>query len=155
MHHANMVCDVVAALQDTMDVPAEPEVVEAELIPAPSPPLNFYDQMANAMAAANSTQQQMFQQMQTMMETMQYMTINNGRGPSNQGGNNQKNGRWNNNNSNNGNRRYQGNRNRYQNNHDNTNNGNNNSSQNGHIVKANNQTDYCWTHGLCAHQVTT
>ena len=86
MHHANMVRDVVAALQETMDVPAEPEVVAVEVIPAPSLPLNFDDQMANSMAAANSTQQQMFQKMQTMMETMQYMTINNGRVPSNQGG---------------------------------------------------------------------
>ena len=84
-----MVRDVVAALQETMAVPAEPEFVAAEVLPAPSPPLNFDDQMANAMAAANSTQQQIFQQMQTMMETMQSMTINNGRGPSNQGGNNQ------------------------------------------------------------------
>ena len=89
MHHANMVRDVVSALQETMAVPEEPEVVAAEVLPAPSPSLNFYDQMANAMAAANSTQQQMFQKMQTMMETMQSMTIDNGRGPSNQGGNNQ------------------------------------------------------------------
>ena len=48
--------------------------------------------MTNAMAAANSTQQQMFQQMQTMMKTMQSMIINNGIGPSNQAGNNQQNG---------------------------------------------------------------
>ena len=61
MHHANMVYDVVAALHDTMAVPAEPEVVAVEVIPAPSPPLNFDDQMANSIAAANSTQQQMFQ----------------------------------------------------------------------------------------------
>ena len=132
MHHANMVRDVVAELQETMAVPAEPEVVATEVLPAPYPPLNFDDQMANAMAAANSTQQQMLHQMQTMMETMQSMTINNGRGPSNQGGNNQQNGRWNHNNSNNGNRGYQSNCNRYQNNNGNTNNGNNNSSQNGH-----------------------
>ena len=59
MHHANMFRDVVAALQETMAVTSEPEVVAAEVIPAPSPPLNFDDQMANAMAAANSTQQQM------------------------------------------------------------------------------------------------
>ena len=57
MHHANMVRDVVAALQETMSVPAQPEVVAAEVLPAPSPPLNFDKQMANAMAAANSTQQ--------------------------------------------------------------------------------------------------
>ena len=63
MHHANMVCDVVAELQETMAVLAEPEVVAAEVLPAPSLSLNFDDQMANAMAAANSTQQQMFQQM--------------------------------------------------------------------------------------------
>ena len=43
----------VAALQDTIAVPAEPEVVAAEVIPAPSPSLNLDDQMANAMAAAN------------------------------------------------------------------------------------------------------
>ena len=61
MHHANMVRDVVAALQETMVVPAEPEVVAAKVIPAPSPPLIFDYQMANAMEAANSTQQQMFQ----------------------------------------------------------------------------------------------
>ena len=63
MHHANMVRDVVAAIQENMAVPVEPEVVAAEVIPAPSPPLNFEDQMANAMGATNSTQQQMFQQM--------------------------------------------------------------------------------------------
>ena len=150
MHHANMVRDVVASLQETMVVPAEPEVVAAEVIPAPSPPLNFNDQMANAMAAVNSTQQQMFQKIQTMMETMQSMTINNGRDPSNQGGNNQQNGHWNHNNSNNGNRGYQGNCNRNQNNNRNNNNGNINNIQNGNIVKENNQTDYFWTHGLCA-----
>ena len=155
MHHANMVCDVVAALQETMAVPAEPEVVEAEVIPAPSPPLNFDDQMANAMAAANSTQQQMLRHMQTLMETMQSMTINNGRGPSNQGGNNQQNGRWDQNNSSNGNRGYQGNHNRNQNNNGNKNNDNNNNSQNENIVRVNNQTDYFWTHGLCAHQGKT
>ena len=83
MHHANMVSDVVVALQETMAVPEEPEVVAAEVLPAPSPPLSFDYQMSNAMAATNSTQQQMFQQMQTMMETMQSMTINNGRGCSN------------------------------------------------------------------------
>ena len=136
MHNANMVRDVVAALQENMAVPAEPEAAAAEIIPAPSPPLNFDDQMANAMAASNSTQQQMFQNIQTMMETTQSMTINNGRG------NNQQNERWNNNNSNNGNRGYQGNRNRNQNNNGNNNNGNNNNSQNGNITKANNQTDY-------------
>ena len=97
----------------------------------------------------------MLQQMQNMMETMQSMNINYGIGTSYQGGNNQKNGRWNHNTSNNGNRGYQGNRNRYQNNNGNSNNGNNNSSQNGHIVKTNNQTYYCWTHGLCDHQGTT
>ena len=53
MHHANMVREVVAALQETMVVPEEPEVVAAEVITAPSPLLNFDDQMANAMAAAN------------------------------------------------------------------------------------------------------
>ena len=46
MHHANMVRDVVAALQETMAVPVEAEVVAAEVIPAPSPPLNFDDKMA-------------------------------------------------------------------------------------------------------------
>ena len=56
MHHANMVRDVVVALQETMAVPAEAEVVAAEVILAPSPPIDSDDQMANAMAAANSTQ---------------------------------------------------------------------------------------------------
>ena len=96
----------------------------------------------------------MLQQMQTMMETMQSMNINNDGGSSSHGGKNQQNGCWNHNTSNNGNRGYQGNCNRYQNNNGNSNNGNNNSSQNGHIVKTNNQTDYCWTHGLFAHQGT-
>ena len=41
LHHDNMVRDVVAALQETIAVPAEPEVVAAEVIPAPSPSLNF------------------------------------------------------------------------------------------------------------------
>ena len=41
MHHANMVHDVLAALQDTMYVPAELEVVATELIHAPYPPPNF------------------------------------------------------------------------------------------------------------------
>ena len=81
MHHANMFRDVVAALQENMAVTAEPKMLDAEVIPTPSPPLNFDDQMANAMSAANSTQQQMFQHMQTMMENMQSMAINNGRGP--------------------------------------------------------------------------
>ena len=51
--HANMVRDVVAALQETMAVPAEPEVAAAEVLPVPSPLLNVDDQMANSMAAAN------------------------------------------------------------------------------------------------------
>ena len=67
-----MVCDMVEALQETIAVPAEPEVVGAEVIPAPSLPLNFDDQMSNAMTAANSTQQQMFQQMQTMIITLDW-----------------------------------------------------------------------------------
>ena len=41
MHHANMVRDVVAALQETMSDTAEPEVVPTELIHAPSTPPNF------------------------------------------------------------------------------------------------------------------
>ena len=57
MHHANMVREVVAALQETMSVPAEPEVVATEVIHTPSTPPNFDTQMANAMAAANATQQ--------------------------------------------------------------------------------------------------
>ena len=36
--------------------------------------------MANAMAAADATQQYMLQQMQTMMDIMQSMNINNGGG---------------------------------------------------------------------------
>ena len=92
MHHANMVRDVVAALQDTMSAAAEPEVVPTEENCAPTPPPNFDTQMANAMAASDATQQQMFQQMQTIMETMQYMNINNCGGYSNHGGNNQQQG---------------------------------------------------------------
>ena len=63
MHYPNMVRDVVAALQETMSAPAEPEVVPTEVIHAPSPPPNFDTQMANAMAAVDSTQQQIFQKM--------------------------------------------------------------------------------------------
>ena len=37
MHHANMVRDVVAALQETMYAPVEPEVVPMEENHAPSP----------------------------------------------------------------------------------------------------------------------
>ena len=85
MHHANMVRDVMAALQETMYAPAETEVVPTEVIHAPSPPPNFNTQMANAMAATNATQQQMFQNMQTMMETKQSININNGGGSSNHG----------------------------------------------------------------------
>ena len=85
MHYANMVRDVVAALQETMSAPADPEVVPTEVIHAPSPPPNFDTQMANTMAAADATQQQMFQNMQTMMETMKSMNINNGGGSSNHG----------------------------------------------------------------------
>ena len=70
MHHSNIIRDVVAALQKTIYAPAEPQVVPTEVIHAPPPPPNFDIHMANAMAAADSTQQQMFQQMQTMMETM-------------------------------------------------------------------------------------
>ena len=95
MHHANMVCDVVAALQETISVPVEPEVVATEVIHAPSPPPNFDTQMANAMAAADATQKQMFQKIHTMMETMQSMNINTGGGSSNHVGNNQQNGCWN------------------------------------------------------------
>ena len=94
MNHTNMVRDVVAALQETMSAPAETEVVPTEVIHAPSPPPNFDTQMANAMAAADATQQQMFQQMQTIMDTMQSIIINNGGGSSNQFGNNQQHGRW-------------------------------------------------------------
>ena len=85
MHYANMVREVVAALQETMSAPEDPEVVPTEVIHAPSPPPNFNTQMANAMAATNATQQQMFQNMQTMMETMKSMNINNGGGSSNHG----------------------------------------------------------------------
>ena len=52
MHHANMVRDVVEALQETMSTPAEPEVVPTEENHAPSPPPNFDTQMENAMAAS-------------------------------------------------------------------------------------------------------
>ena len=38
MHHANMVRDNVASLQETMDVPAEPEMVATEVIHAPFRP---------------------------------------------------------------------------------------------------------------------
>ena len=38
MHYSNMVRDVVAALQETMSAPAEPEVVTMEENHAPSPP---------------------------------------------------------------------------------------------------------------------
>ena len=77
MYHANTVRDIVAALQETMYAPAEPEVVPTEENHVPSPPPNFDTQMTNAMAASDYTQQQMFQQMQTMMEIMQSMNINN------------------------------------------------------------------------------
>ena len=60
MHHANMVREVVAALQDTMYVPAEPEVVATEVNHTPSPPPNFDTQMANAMAAADATSNRCF-----------------------------------------------------------------------------------------------
>ena len=86
MQHDNMVRAVVAALQETMSAPAEPEVVPTEVIHTPSPPPNFDTQMANAMAATDATHQQTFQQMQTMMETMQSMNINNDGGSSNHGG---------------------------------------------------------------------
>ena len=146
MYHSNMDRDVVAALQETMYAPAEPAVVPTEVIHAPSPPTNFDTQMANAMAATDATKQQMFQQMQTMMETMQSMNINNGGGSSNHGGNNHQHGRWNQNNNNNGNRGYQGNRNQNNgSNNGNNNNGNINNNQNGNIIRKNNQTDYCWT----------
>ena len=56
MHHANMVRDVVAALQDTMSAAAEPEVVPTEENNAPSLPPNFDTQMANTMAASDTTQ---------------------------------------------------------------------------------------------------
>ena len=69
MHHANMVRDIVAALQETMSAPEEPEVVPTEVNHPPSPPPNFDTQMENAMAAADANQQQIFQKMQTMMET--------------------------------------------------------------------------------------
>ena len=116
MHHANMIRDVVAGLREAFFAPEEPEVVPTPTNRAPSPPPNFYNQMANAMAASDANQKHLFQQMQTMMETMQSMNINNSLGCSNvNGGNNQHQGRgWNqnfNNNNNNGNRNYQGNNN--------------------------------------------
>ena len=76
-----------------MSAPADPEVVPTEVVHTPSTPPNFDTQMANAMAADNATQQQMFQQIQTMMETMQSININNGGGSSNHGGNNHHHGR--------------------------------------------------------------
>ena len=109
IHNVNMVRDAVAALQETMSDPAEPEVVPTEGNRAPSPPPNFDNQVANAMGASDANQQQMFQQMQTMMETMQSMKIKNVGGYSNHGGNNQQQGRgWNqnSNNNNNGNHGY-------------------------------------------------
>ena len=78
MHHVNMVHYVVAALQETLSAPAEPDVVPTAENCAPSLPPNFDNQMENAMAASDSNQQQLFQHMQTMMETMQSMNINNG-----------------------------------------------------------------------------
>ena len=141
MHHANMVRDVVAALQETMSTPSETEVVLTEVNHASSLPPNFDTQMTNAMAAADATQQQMFQQMQTMMETMQSMIINNGVGSSNHGGNNQQHGHWNQNNNNNGNRDYQGNRNRdHGNNNSNNNNGNSNNNQYGNNIRKKSDT---------------
>ena len=141
IHHANMVRDVVAALRETLSTPAEPEVVPTEENRAPSLPLNFNNQMANAMATSDANQQQMFQQMKTMIETMQSMNINNGGGYFNKGRNNQQQGLgWNqkSNNNNNGNHGYQGNTNRnqnYGNNNGNNNNGNSNINSNGNKNK--------------------
>ena len=78
MHHTDMFHDFVAALQETLSDTAEPKVVPTAENCAPSSPPNFDNQMANAMAASDSNQQQLFQHMQTMMETMQSMNINNG-----------------------------------------------------------------------------
>ena len=75
-----MVRDVVAVLQEDFSAPAEPDVVPTATNRAYYPPPNFDNQMANAMAASDANQQQLFQQMQTMMETMQSMNINNSGG---------------------------------------------------------------------------
>ena len=56
MHHYNMVCDVVAALQETLSDPAEPYVVSTAENCAPSPPPKFDNQMVNAMSASDANQ---------------------------------------------------------------------------------------------------